>query len=366
MTSYDLLDFYEKVLNKIEELNVYTKELSNLINNVNKERDILLNVAYTNNVERDASSNIKINNQKNTIINLVRKFSMDFDVLDNHSKLIQIREELNNIMSNFPVLLEGEKCKITDLLDNYSRVTSMIIEYLKTRGDNIIVELLNNALITVNKYDKFVESYKSIKNFILKTENKLDGKEDEEILQLQFYDEHIDPEYFIKNIQSICDSYEIICQVFNISLNDNELKVLKIESGSLFLKIIGNASVIAAFGFFMKELTKLIFNKFTFEGKIMRHRQLLDLIKENVEVTEKYKELGMNIEFDEDIVKYHYQLIKSMSTLIGQTTKVKINEEELVLEDHLKQKYLTESKVLLIEESTTKKDLEKYDKKENK
>lgn len=356
MTSYELLDFYERVLGKIEELNVYTQELTKLISSVNMERDMLLNTIYIGALN---SSNVihEADQRKNNIINLMQQFAMDFDILNNHGKLIQIVSEIKYIFNDSPVVLEEEKDKITELLNNYSNLTSIIMNYLKTRKNDAIVELINTALITVSQYDKFIESYKSIKNFMLKTENKVEEKDDEKIFKIHFYDEHLDPEYFVLNIHSINESYEIMCQILNVSFNEYPLKVLKIESGSLLGKFLGYDPVIESLSYLAKKIIELIFNKFTFEGKVLRNRQLYALLNEDLELRAKYKELGFESNLgEEEFTKYHYQLVESIGKLIGQTTKVKINDEEFCLESHLKQKYLTESSVLLIKDSNIQKD----------
>jgi len=190
-----------------------------------------------------------------------------------------------------------------------------------------------------------------------KTENKLAKTENEEVFKLHIYDEHLNPEYFALNIQAISESYEIMCKMYDVSLKDHPLKVLKIESGSLFAKFLGYIPVLDSLSLFMKKTVELIFNKFTFEGKVLRTKQVLDLIEKHADIIEKYSELGIDLA-DENIQKYNYQLVKSIGKLVVQTTKVKINDEELSLEGHYKQKYLDESQKLLITDSEIQENLE--------
>jgi hypothetical protein len=225
------------------------------------------------------------------------------------------------------------------------------------------VDLLNKVLNIVNVYMKFVESYKNVKNFMSKTENKLEQSESEKMLKLYFYDEHAKIDDYISNFTAINDIYEIMCQIFNISSSEYQLRIVKIESGSLFENFLGADSAIEAISYLFKKIVDLVFNKFTFEGKVLRHKQILDFLKEDVEVIEKYRELGVAINFDnEEIDKLHYKLIKSMGNLVGKTTRVKINDEEFKLENNLKQKYLSESNVLRIDEPKNENDLEETEK----
>lgn len=350
MTSYELLDFYEEVLVKIEELNVYTEALTLLINTVNTQKDSLLNVIYTHSVNQaDTMKQTDVN--KNSIITSMQKFAMDFDILTNHEKLIKVSSEIESILSNSPVELEEEIDRINGLLNNYSDVTNIIMKYLKTRNNDAIVQLINKASVTVSQYDKFVESYSSIKDFIQKTENKIEEKEDEKLLEIHLYDHQLNPKYFIVNLQAIQISYEIMCKILDVSLSEHELKVIKIESGSLVASFFGYKAVVESLSLFMKKIVELIFNKYTLEGEILRDKQLLELLIIDAEVIEKYRELGIDLT-DENIYKYHFQLIKSFGKLVAQTTKVKINDQQfnLDLDNHLKQKYLIDSKVVLLEE----------------
>lgn len=368
MTSYELLDFYEKVLNKMKELDEYTSELSKLIIDLNQHKDQMLNTIYGDGVNSNSNvlqSNI---NERNAVINSMQRFALNFDVLKNEKKLIRVKDKIEDILNSSSISLEEEKNKIINLLDEYDKVTSIIYEYVRTRNNSIIVELLNKVTSIVNAYDKFIQSYKNIKEFMLKTENKAEVKETEKLLILHFYDEHIEIEDYISNFKSINESYGIMCEIFHISSNDYKLRVLKIESGSLFEKFLGAEAAIEALSFLIKKITEWVFSKFTFEGQVLRHKQILDLITQDLEIRAKYKELGFEIGLDnEEIVKRHYQVVKSIAKLIGRTTKVKIDDKEFSLEDHLKQKYLEESKTLFLKESNiemtldevSKEDLEK-------
>ncbi|MBU3176507.1 hypothetical protein KPL47_08985 [Clostridium estertheticum] len=360
MTAYELLDFYVEVLDKINELSPYTKELTNLSINIKLNQDKLVNIIYSDDFATNNGNIMNpFNAHKKGVITCMQNFLMEFDILKNHEKLVKVRNEIKYIFEKYPIISEDERLTITKLLDDYDKVTNTIYKYVKTRNNSIIVELLNEVSLTVIEFNSIAESYKNIKKFMLKTENKIDEKEEEKILELHFYDGYIDPQYFVLNIQSINKSYEVMCQIMSISLMDYPLKVVKIESGCFLSKLLGYKSVVDALAFLIKKITELMFNKFTFEGQVLRRKQILDLVKEDLEIQKKYKELGYEIDFgNEDIIKYHYQMVKSIGELIGKTTKIKINDEMHYLENNLKKKYLMESSVLLIEDSKEEKKLE--------
>jgi hypothetical protein len=52
----------------------------------------------------------------------------------------------------------------------------------------------------------------------------------------------------------------------------------------------------------------------------------------------------------EDVEKNHFLLTKSIQQLISKNTKIKVNDYEIELESKIKQKYLSASNLLLIEE----------------
>lgn len=352
MTSYELLDFYEEILNEMKKLNAYTEELSTLNSQINTHSNDILNLIYTNGV-RPGDSNFVggLDSSRSAVINSVQDFSVNkFDILGNYQKLIRVKDNVNTILSKYSIQLTEEKDRIINILDKFDDVTATINEFLRKRENSIIVQLVTKIYTVVSEYNGFINCYENIKYFMLRTENKIQEKENEKTLKLHFYDEHINPKYFVTNIEAIYDSYEIMCQIFNISSSEYELKVLKIESGSLLGKFIGSDAAIDALAFLIKKVTELIFNKFTFEGKILRHKKVLELLKEDAEVVEKYKELGYEISFNEDIDKYHFQLVQSIGALIGQTTRLKINDQELSLQENIKEKYLSKSNILLLKE----------------
>lgn len=112
--------------------------------------------------------------------------------------------------------------------------------------------------------------------------------------------------------------------------------------------------------FLIKKTTELIFNKFTFEGKILRQQQIIGLLKDNSEIIEKYKELGFDIDPNiEEVEKVQSQIFMSIHRMVSRNTKIKINDDEIKLESSYNQKYLIESKMLLIEERLSVKNKEK-------
>lgn len=363
MTSYELLDFYEEILSEMQNLSTYTDELSKMVDDITVRQDSLLNLIYPDTFDMGNGTILaNLNSRKSEVINKIQQFAMTFNFLENHEKLIKSKHSIKTIFEKYQFGLEEEKNKITNFFSEYENVSTTIYQYVRTRNKSLIVELLNKVSSIVNEYYKFISSYESVRYFVSKTENKVEVNENEKSLKLHFYDEQLDPKYFALNIDSINKSYEIMCQILKISSSEYPLKVVKIESGSLLAMFLGSEDVVDALAFMIKKTTELLFNKYTFEGKVLRQKQLFDLLKEELEVIAKYKELGIDISNDEDIIKYNYQLVKSIGNLVGQTTKVKINDEELSLEGNLKQRYLEESKTLLLEEIKDKNDLEQIDK----
>lgn len=351
MTSYELLDFYEEILNEMHNLGAYTDELSELINKINSYQNELLSFIYEDKFHATSGNTAnELHSKRDNVIDSVRSFAMNFDTLENHQKLIRAKDTVENVFNKYELGLEEEKVRIQNLLSEYENVTNAIYQYVRTRSNSIIVDLINKVSSIVHEYNKFIGSYENIKYFMSKTENEIEETDYEKILKLHFYDEYLEPEYFALNIHSISESYEIMCQILNVSRSEYPIKVLKIESGSLLGKFLGNTVVIGFLSIIIKKIIELVFNHFTFEGKVLKHKEILDLLKEDADLLLKYKELGIDIEFNEEITKYHYQLIKSIGKMTSKATKVKINNEELYLKDSLKQKYLTEASTLLIED----------------
>lgn len=70
--------------------------------------------------------------------------------------------------------------------------------------------MLNRIIETVQQYDKFVESYNTISEFMQKTENKTEELENEKILTLHFYDEYTDIEEYVIRLDSLNKYYELM------------------------------------------------------------------------------------------------------------------------------------------------------------
>lgn len=107
ITSCELVEFYEEVLDNIGELSAYTNELSILVKAIKAHRDNLLNLIYSDSFNTGNGTIMnQFNTLKSSIIQAMQKFSMEFDALDNTLKLASARSKIDVIFEKYPIELE--------------------------------------------------------------------------------------------------------------------------------------------------------------------------------------------------------------------------------------------------------------------
>jgi len=237
--------------------------------------------------------------------------------------------------------------------------TSKIYEYIRTKNGGILVEVLNYIIKTANLYDNFDSSYNQLEKFINRLEfsHDIEKNENYKEFQFHFYNSNFKYKDFLNNLTSIGILYNELRLVFNV--NDFELQIIKIESGSLLGKILGNDNIIESLAYLLKKCIDLIFNKFTLEGKLLRKKELMDFIEKSAEFPKKCEELGLKLNEDhknlakENISKAYAVISGEILKMAAQSYKISIDNEVFSIQDKLTEKYLEEGKKLILTENTT-------------
>lgn len=128
-----------------------------------------------------------------------------------------------------------------------------------------------------------------------------------------------------------------------------KLKIIKIESGSIWSMLFGNENILQAIAKFLNKTIDFVFNKFTIEGKLPRQQGIHNAIKDSLEMAETLKEIGYDVdESKEEIQKAFLCSTKNLVNIASKSAKIKVNDEVHELNDTLKVKYLEENKKLLL------------------
>lgn len=347
LTSDELLDLYANTNNITGQLGNYIMQLEDLT----KEINIHTNVIMQNVFNESGNSNYiaKLNDSRNQVTNIWNTFILNFDLLQFQAKVMNAKAGMSNLINNCNKIPEADQQIFEDLFTCSITVANLLYSYALRRDNKTIFNIIEAIISLINKYNFVCNKYINLMQFVDSTQNKFEKDNSFDTIELHFFSNNDSLTDSIEYLESTNKCYDLLCQIFKVSSSENQLRVVKIESGCLLEKLSGLGKVVDAFAYFLTKSTDLIFSKYTIEGKISTVKQILDVLEQDAKVIEKYKELGLkDIDLrDEDIEKLHYMVIRIMHQMILKSSKIKINGKTLSINEQYEQKFIEESKKAL-------------------
>ncbi len=306
------------------------------------------------------------------------------EILDNLGALIDNENELNklievlrpevNLTSPNQLILLGDKVKELDLSKIFFEINTLKNSLeelaLKLNSDSIshLLKIFQDFEDTLQQYLKsvtpqnmanFIVTAKSltytrliILEFIKLVSNSLIERkeilENEKELTLYFYNTYTYDDVLTK-LKNIDEVYSEICFLFDVSKSEYPLRIVKVETGSLLVIIIGNLVVIGFIIWLFKEAIKYVHRNYTLEGQIESIPKKIDAAEKALKFSKKLEESGVDIStIKDDLGKSMLKIISPLNELVSNQAKIKINEEEISIGDEYEQKFLKESEQRLI------------------
>ncbi len=353
MVLNELERLYQDIFGAMDILESYVKHFKNHKKSLDTNSQTILDKIYRNGIQNNAINN-EINNTRGKILNDTGQLIKNIDIIDLQMDLLMFKQDIEDVIDDSEIHLQQLKSRVMTYIDEFEELNRIFQQYLKNPVDGIKLEINQqmDKILTIN--DSLILEFNIISKYIKDSENKFEESEDEQVMELQLYNSSEKFADFTSGINDIKEMYEVFGEKLGISTSVHSLKIVKIESGSLFAKICGDKSVIGCISYFLKKITDLMFNKFTYEGKIYRAKQLLELLEDDLEYIEKCKELGLDTNFAEvENQKAHLMLVKSVQKIAAKNTKIRIDDETKSIDKQLEQKFLDSTQTLKLEEETS-------------
>ncbi len=171
-------------------------------------------------------------------------------------------------------------------------------------------------------------------------------------MEIQLLDVEFNLEEFTSVLRSIDEVYYELGNIMYPNcggINYEKLKIIKIESGSIWTKVFGDKNILSAIAKFLNKTIELLFNKFTIEGKLSRQQGINSAIKDSLKMARNLKEMGYEVdESEENIQKAFLCSTQNLLNIATRSAKIKVNDEVHELKSDLKTKYIEENKTLLL------------------
>ena len=178
----------------------------------------------------------------------------------------------------------------------------------------------------------------------------VDKSEDHKRLSLQICGEY-DLTTFAKKISSVDTIYNELGNLCKISLTDNPAQIIKIESGSLWLDILGYPRIIDMLETFFKSAIQFLHRTYTNEGKICSLPKKVEAVDALLDLRNNLNSAGVDTKsLDANLKKASVSLSNNLNTLLSGAPKVVVNQTQYSVGHEQEQRYLEESKRMLLEE----------------
>jgi len=264
-----------------------------------------------------------------------------------------------------------------EVFSQYTTFKGNIIMYLKknTIDDTSIIEFFRNVDSFFKLYQAFMQSdndvelaldfgqcvketttlYITLKQVYYGIENNLydniENTKEENFAQIniQLLSVEYNFEEFTKKLNII---NEIYCELGNMIYKDKsfeKLKIVKIESGSLLSIILGDKNIIESISILINKSVNLVFNKFTYEGKITRHTEFRNELISDTDLIEKMKVFGYDVtDAKENNQESLTILTRDLLKLSKSSAKIKIDDKEYNIKEEMKVNFLESATTLTL------------------
>lgn len=339
MVLKNIIDVYNLCAENLDDIERLEDNLKNILQDYNNMfssfclRTLPLNGGVDTNYGSDTSS--KFNAQRKAIEHKLTTLILDISIISKvlikfESYKISI-DSKNNIYIVIDNFISSTNNLIVQIYDFFKEVT------LKSKAPKFynLYLTINEYLITISNFKHTIKLLNNIYNSVSYNTSDLLKDDSYSILEIQYFRKELEFSDMAEIMDNTEKLYNKLCEIFGISLTQYKLKPIKIESGSMFEALAGNASVIAFMEFLFKhlknpgsKLAKFIYKNYTTEGI---HKNVSELFKEDLELFAAAKELGLEI--PKDIAEENLAQITKHTTKLLDKGKFTINGNEIISED---------------------------------
>ncbi len=351
MTVFELAELYDEILLELSQMKLNTDEILQIYKTISSFEKSMVQPMMLNGLNQDVSK--QANQLRQQIVQSLEGFAQRFDLLGSHARLIELRKTITekDRSTKFSDFTEEMK-KVFAFVDSHDTLTKTVYEYIKNRDINNLTKIFNSIEKVSARYAEIEGQRSFLSNLSKRLESTMVGEAGvgyKELL-LYFYNEENNLSVFIEHHRSILAIYNEINALSNSSLG--ELRIGKIESGSFFEKLFGAEKIVDVISDLIRRVVDLVFKKYTFDGKMARKAEIVTFLNSELDLIQRCRELGIEVgQVPEEQIKKTIAVISShVLRLASQSARVRVGDKEFSIEQESREKFLTETKRLLLDD----------------
>lgn len=320
--------------------------------------------------------------EANSFFSMLGAINSSFPKIDSYLVMIgeggsQTSNAVNDLRSHLSSL--RNVVKDINIREFYSSLEGFQQQLENTKKLNLdelsIINLISNRInIFADKYEVFISSYRAqdaapvitesiylfsllngFKATLLFFESNLEGK-NHEIESLEGFSlllpTSMNLNQFAVKLIAIDEIYNELCSLLNISTSEYPLKISKIESGSLWAKVLGNNRVVGLMVDFLNSSASYVYRNYTNEGKLTAIPRKLDAVNSVLEFKSKLEKEGIDTEeIKEHVSKAAVLIAKELNTLLDGQPEITINNKKHSVGEEIQKRLLELDRPLKLEHS---------------
>lgn len=284
--------------------------------------------------------------------NVIKNFKNTFNFFEVFSKYSILKNDINKYIENNNI--EDES-----IIQFFLEVDNFFESYQSFMQSDNDIKLAIDFGQSVKEFERTYKtlklSYKEIEKKLLDVSFETYEESNLKKIDIQLLGIEYSFEDFVSKLNIINNIY---CEIGNVIYTNEtfeKLRIIKIESGSLLSIILGDKNIIEALSTLLNKSVNMVFNKFTYEGKIYRHSEFRNELLADVEATKRLKELGYDTEEAQKNNNEALTLLtKDLLKLSKSSSKIKIDNNEYDMKDENKIKFLESYRILQLESGEEK------------
>jgi hypothetical protein len=278
---------------------------------------------------------------KSNYIDKYKEFKKGFDFMGFFGLTAVIKTNLEKIFQEYN-FTEKNSLLLIDELYKLSSLYQNIIQNSETKKD--IVLFFDFAHKCTAEYRFSLESIESFINS-LSNNYKIIEEDGVKLLELQLLDIEYNVGEFADILKNLDSAYSNISRLSS-NVKIANLKVVKVESGSLLSKILGDKNIIEVMSIAIKRVLDFVHYTWTKEGKLELNSKIMQDISNDADIIKKLEEMGINTkEAKQNISETLNATTKDLFEIVSKAPKVKLDDEIVVVAEprkfiEYKKKYL--------------------------
>lgn len=321
------LEKIHKIISFLEENNPIQEKQKILTKFLTSEKS--LNGAFAvYSIKKDNASDSEV-----LILNYMNKFDKfkrEFDILEFFGIVATIKATVNGIFEEYNHIDES----ITNLLLHLEELATLYQNVIRSNDSKQdIVVFFDRTQECTAEYNSIIKSLKCHIETITSNYD-VDKVSDDNCMELQLLDVEYSVGEFGTLLTNIDNAYSSISSLYGAKTSFKSLKIVKIESGSLLSKILGDENILEVMALMLRRLSDYIHQTFTRSGKVELNATIMKEISNDAEIIDKLEKSGIKVtKAKQNIENALNAATNELYEIASNAPRIKINNEQINIID---------------------------------